>query len=133
MDRKNKILIVEDDNLNQLVYKGVLSGIYDITICSGVKEFNYELTADTYDLFIIDLGLNSDKNGMDLIKELRQMDKYRKTPIIVITAYASLEDRKISIEAGADKFIIKPFDNVKLLEEIKMSLSWQAEAEKGTV
>jgi DNA-binding response OmpR family regulator len=119
MDRKNKLLIVEDDKLNQLAYKGILSRIYDIKICGNVKEFDSALTEDTYDLFVMDLALNCEKDGMDLIKELRQMDKYRKTPIIVVTAYAFQEDRKLSIEAGADKFIVKPFDNAKLLEEIK--------------
>jgi len=51
------------------------------------------------------------------------MDKYRETQIIVVTAYAFREDRKLSMEAGADKFIVKPFDNKSLLEEIRKSLN----------
>ncbi|MFA7421456.1 MAG: response regulator [Melioribacteraceae bacterium] len=123
MNGKNKLLIVEDDKLNQLAYKGFLSKNYDIKICGDVQEFDSALTNDTYDLFIIDLALNCEKNGIDLIKELREMDKYWETPIIVVTAYAFREDRKLSMEAGADKFIIKPFDKNSLLDEIQKSLN----------
>lgn len=123
MNGKYKLLIVEDDKLNQLAYKGFLSKNYEIKICGDVQEFESSLTEDTYDLFIIDLALNCEKNGIDLIKELREMDKYKGTPIIVVTAYAFREDRKLSMEAGADKFIIKPFDNKSLLEEIRKSLN----------
>jgi DNA-binding response OmpR family regulator len=118
MDRKNKLLIIEDDKLNQLAYKGILSKFYDIKICGNVKEFDSAIIEDTYDLFVMDLALNCEKDGLDLIKELKQMEKYSKTPIIVVTAYAFQEDRKLSMEAGADKFIIKPFDNKTLLDEI---------------
>ncbi|MCX6168454.1 MAG: response regulator [Ignavibacteriales bacterium] len=119
MNGKNKLLIVEDDKLNQLAYRGVLSKHYDVKICGDDKEFYSALSEDTYELFIIDLALNCEKNGIDLIKELRQMDKYKGTPIIVVTAYAFTKDRKLSLEAGADKFIVKPFDNKNLLGEIQ--------------
>jgi DNA-binding response OmpR family regulator len=119
MKEKNKLLIVEDDRLNQLAYRGFLSKIYDIKISGNVKEFNAALSEDTYDLFIIDLALNCEKDGIDLIKELRQMNKYKETPIIVATAFAFKKDREISLEAGANEFIVKPFDKKNLLEEIK--------------
>ncbi len=118
MEEKKKILVVEDDKLNQLAYKGVLSKEYNVTICGDNTEFYISLNRFTYDLFIIDLALNCEKNGIDLIKELRQMKEYERTPIIVVTAWTLKKDEKISLEAGADKFITKPFVNKTLLEEI---------------
>ena len=118
MEEKKKILVVEDDKLNQLAYKGVLSKEYNVTICGDNTEFYISLNRITYDLFIIDLALNCEKNGIDLIMELRQMKEYERTPIIVVTAWTLKKDEKISLDAGADKFITKPFVNKTLLEEI---------------
>lgn len=116
---KKKILIVEDDKLNQLAYLGILSKIYDLVICGDNYEFDKALTLDTYDLFIVDLALNCEKDGIDLIKELRLMNKYSDSPIIVVTAFALRKDRENSLAAGANSFMTKPFDKNNLLEEIE--------------
>ncbi len=119
---KKKILVVEDDRLNQLVYQGILSKIYDVKICGDDKEFDTALSEDTYELFIIDLALNCEKDGIDLIKELRLMNKYKDSPIIVVTAFAFRKDRDNSLSAGANSFVVKPFDTKNLIEEIKKYL-----------
>ncbi len=119
MQKKKKLVVVEDDELNQLAYSGVLSKFYDVIICGSDKEFYLALTNNSYDLFIINLALNCEKDGLDLIKELRLMKEYKKTPIIVVTAYAFKRDEINSLAAGANKFITKPFSNKTLLEEIE--------------
>lgn len=119
MKGKNKLLIVEDDWLNQLAYEGIFSKDYEIKICSDDEEFYAALSEDTYDLIIMDLALNCEKDGIALIKELRLMENFKKIPIIVVTAYAFRKDRENSLEAGATKFISKPFDMNNLLLEIK--------------
>lgn len=119
---KKKILIVEDDKLNQLAYLGILSKIYDLVICGDNYEFDKALTLDTYDLFIVDLALNCEKDGIDLIKELRLMNKYSDSPIIVVTAFALRKDKENSLAAGANMFMTKPFDKNNLLEEIEKCL-----------
>jgi len=120
--RKNKLLILEDDNLNQLVYKRILSKEYDVVICGDDKEFDSAINRDTYDLFIIDLAINCERDGIDLIKELRQTDQYRNTAIIVVTAFAFRKDRENCMAAGATEFMVKPFDNINLLEAIEKYL-----------
>ncbi|MCX6150330.1 MAG: response regulator [Ignavibacteriales bacterium] len=119
MKRKNKLLIVEDDGLNQKVYKATLPNYYELKICGNDEEFYAALKENEYDLFIIDLALNCGKNGIDLVRELRKMEKYKDTPIIVITAFAFRKDKDISMSAGATKFISKPFNKETLLTEIK--------------
>lgn len=119
MSGKRKLLIVEDDLLNQRIYRAIFSKDYDLTICGNDLEFDAALSWNTYELFIIDLALNSDRNGIDLIKELRNMNKYKIVPILVVTAYAFRRDEELSMLAGATKFITKPFDKEILLREIK--------------
>jgi DNA-binding response OmpR family regulator len=87
-------------------------------MCVDEKEFDTELSEDTYDLFIIDLDLNCERNGVDLIKELRLMNKYKHSPIIVVTASASKKDRESTLLVGANSFMVKPFIMKKLIEEI---------------
>jgi len=122
MKRKNKLLIVEDDRLNQKVYKAILSKNYDVKICSDDEDFYTALSENDYDLFIIDLALNHGKNGIDLIRELRNLEKYHEIPIIVVTAFTSSKDERIAMLAGCTKFISKPFNKEALLTELKKYL-----------
>ena len=119
MKRKNNLLIVEDDEPNQNVYKAILSKDYEIKICGDDEEFYAALRENEFDLFIMDLALNGGKNGIDLIKELRKMEKYKETPVIVVTAFTSRKDKEIAMAAGTTNFISKPFDIETLLTEIK--------------
>lgn len=119
MKGKKKILIVEDDIQNLMIYEIYLSNLYELKLCANENDFHDALREDTYALFIIDLALNSTKNGIDLIKELRQIEKYSKTSVIVVTAFALNSDRKISMEAGANEFISKPFKKDTLLKVIQ--------------
>jgi two-component system sensor histidine kinase BarA len=68
-------------------------------------------------VFLVDLSLRGDKNGLQLIEELRQIEHYQKTPIVVVTANALRKDRENSMKAGATKFITKPVENSVLLQE----------------
>jgi len=115
---KKKLLIVEDDELNQTIYKAILSKEYEIKICGDDEDFYAALDEREYDLFVMDLALNCGKSGIDLIRELRLMEKYKNTPVIVASAFAYSKDREIAIAAGTTKFISKPFDKKTLLSEI---------------
>ncbi len=118
MENRKNILIVEDDLLNQKIYITILSKHYLLKICNDDDEFYAALKEKDYDIFIIDLALNCGKSGIDLIFELREIIKYKNTPIFVISAFASRKDQMIALAAGATKFIIKPFDGKYLLSEI---------------
>jgi len=120
--RKYRLLIAEDDELNQRIYKAILLKDYDIIICGDDEEFYSALRENDYDLFIIDLALSCGKNGTDLIRELRKIEKYKDIPIIVVSAFVSLKDQKIAMAAGSTKFISKPFDKETLLTTVKKYL-----------
>ncbi len=116
---KNNIMIVEDDSLNQKIYNALFSEEYHIKICSNDAEMYAALSEDKFNLFIVDLALQSEKDGIQLIKELRQMEEYKNTPIMVVTSFAFQKDRTNAMEAGADEVFFKPIDNKVLLAEVK--------------
>jgi CheY-like chemotaxis protein len=123
MKRKTKLLVVEDDVLNQSIYKAFLSKDYEIKICSDDDDLYAALRENEYDIFIMDLALNFGKNGIELIKELRIKEEYKYTPIIVASAFAFSKDKEIAIAAGATKFITKPFNKETLLTEVERYFS----------
>ncbi|MFA7419148.1 MAG: response regulator [Melioribacteraceae bacterium] len=121
MKNKPLILILEDDEITQLVYMGMFSKSpdFDIVLCKNDKELYVALEKQHFDLFLVDLGLSKSKDGLQIIKELRQMDLYTNTPIIVVSAYTMLQDEQECMAAGANKFIRKPFEMNHLRSEIK--------------
>lgn len=123
MERKPKLLIVEDDDLTQKVYKAMFSKKYDLVLCKNEIDFYPALDKHKIDIFLIDISLVGTKDGIQLIKELRNSKNYKSTPIIVVTANAFKKDEEVALEAGATKFIRKPFDNKRLIEELEISLN----------
>jgi CheY-like chemotaxis protein len=123
METRPKLLIVEDDDLNQLVYNALFEKKYDIIICKNEYEFYPALNSNKFDLFLIDISLVGTKDGLQLTKELRQMAEYKTVPIVVVTANAFKKDEENAKNAGATKFIRKPFDAKNLLLEIEILLN----------
>ncbi|NJD21268.1 MAG: response regulator [Melioribacter sp.] len=125
MERRPKLLIVEDDDLNQLIYNRIFASKYDIVMCKNEDDFYPALNANKFDIFLIDISLVGTKDGIQLIQELRQMKEYKSTPIIVVTANAFKRDEEIAKDAGATKFLRKPIDTKMLIEEFETSLNQQ--------
>lgn len=75
----------------------------------------YEAESGVYDLILLDLML-PEKNGFQVLKELREKDI--KTPVLIMTAKESLDDKGHGFDLGADDYLTKPF----YLEELKMRI-----------
>ncbi len=121
MKEKPTILIIEDDQYNYDLLEVILSGInanilWAKTASQGTVFFKNE----DIDLVLMDIKL-PDKNGYDLTREFKAMDK--TIPIIAQTAYALTGDREKAIEAGCDSYISKPIRKAKLLEIIGQFLA----------
>ena len=79
------------------------------------EEGLYEAESGIYDLILLDLML-PEKDGFQVLKELR--DKGVSTPVLIMTAKESLDDKGHGFELGADDYLTKPF----YLEELKMRI-----------
>ncbi len=111
------ILAVDDNNMNLTVLKSLLKRtLIKVDTAQSAQEC-YELCKDRdYDLIFMDYMM-PDVDGIEALKELRRMDKDsgKKTPIIVLTADATPERKKLFLEKGFDDYLLKPLD-VELLE-----------------
>ena len=72
------------------------------------------------DVLLLDIWMIG-VNGQDICKYLKSQDKTRNIPIIMISAHS--DTKKIALEAGANDFIIKPFDMEQLLSKVKEHLN----------
>lgn len=118
------ILIVEDDEIILDIFSRIFRKEFTVISCRNVETF-YEAIKQSQkiDLFILDMALGSEKNGLDLIKELRESEKYVSTPIVVVSAHAFIKDERLAITAGANKYIRKPIENKYLVDEVKKILN----------
>ncbi|MFA7287528.1 MAG: response regulator [Melioribacteraceae bacterium] len=110
MKAELSVLAIEDDVLIQKIYKTVLNQDIELTICGNYEQFLDELYKRDYDIFLVDLGLGVGKDGIQIIKEIRLIDKFINAPIIVVTAYAAKKDENIAMQNGATLFFRKPID-----------------------
>ena len=110
-----KILLVEDDlSLSNSVFD-FLDDFADVMQVFDGEEGLYEAESGVYDLILLDLML-PEKDGFQVLKELR--DKGVTTPVLIMTAKESIDDKGHGFELGADDYLTKPF----YLEELKMRI-----------
>ena len=113
-----KILVVEDEkDLNRVITKHLKKNNYSVDSCfDGERALDYVLYGE-YDLIITDIMMPK-VDGYGFIKQLRN-DK-NSTPVIMLTAKDSLDDKILGLDSGADDYIVKPFEFDELLARIRV-------------
>lgn len=103
-----RILLVEDDPaLAGSLKQGLQQMGFAVESCQDGAEADAILSLRTFDIVVLDLGLPG-MSGMDVLKRLRK--RGMATPVLVLTARDALQDRVAGLKAGADDYVLKPFD-----------------------
>ena len=103
-----RVLVIEDDDsLRAAVRRALLLGGYEVLAAQTGQEGLLKAEADVPDAIVLDLGL-PDIDGMEVCRRLRRVGN--RTPILMLTARDAVEDRVEGLEAGADDYLIKPYD-----------------------
>ncbi|HGI2104124.1 TPA: response regulator transcription factor [Streptococcus agalactiae] len=110
-----KILLIEDDLSLSNSVSDFLDDFADVMQIFDGEEGLYEAESGVYDLILLDLML-PEKNGFQVLKELRE--KGITTPVLIMTAKESIDDKGQGFDLGADDYLTKPF----YLEELKMRI-----------
>lgn len=112
-----KVLLVEDDVLlGKSVHRGIVeSGDVCDWATDGAKALDLS-RAGAYDVVVLDLML-PDTSGLDLLAKLREEDN--DTPVLVLTALGSVDDRVAGLQAGADDYLVKPFAFAELMARLE--------------
>jgi CheY-like chemotaxis protein len=114
--RRLRILVAEDNVVNQRVAAGILEKIgHEVTIASNGKEALAALERSTFDLILMDIQM-PEMNGFEATAAIRAREEAEggHIPIIAMTAHALKEDRQRSLDSGMDDYISKPLDALRL-------------------
>lgn len=114
------LCLVEDDAaLSDVLAEGLDAADYKVQQSHCAADALHLLTTHAFDLAIIDIGL-PDHSGLEVVKQLRRAGS--ALPILVLTARHSADDRVLGLDAGADDYLVKPFDFNELLARLRAIL-----------
>ena len=115
-----RILVVEDSRrLAGIIKRGLLEEGYTVDTAYDGEEAQYMAETTPFDLIILDVMLPK-KDGVTVCHELRE--KKVSTPILMLTAKDSVEDKVTGLDAGADDYQVKPFAFAELLARVRALL-----------
>jgi len=115
------ILIIDDEaDIREGLELLLVTEGYSVELAQNGTEGLQKLESNAYDLVLLDLMM-PDRSGMEVLQEVRQRD--RETPIVMITAYGSVEAAVSALKLGANDYFSKPWDNEKLILEIERMIA----------
>ena len=113
-----KILVIEDErDLNRIITKHLKKNNYSVDSCFDGQEALDFISYSEYDLIITDIMMPN-VDGYEFIDKLRA--NKNDTPVIMLTAKDTLEDKIMGLDSGADDYIVKPFEFDELLARIRV-------------
>ncbi|MBM3804436.1 MAG: sigma-54-dependent Fis family transcriptional regulator [Acidimicrobiia bacterium] len=114
---EGSILVVDDESAIRENLELLLSDAnYKVTLAENGTEGLKKLESEFFDLVLLDVMM-PDRNGLDVLKEIHLSSP--ETAIIMITAFGTIENAVSAIKAGAADYVTKPWDNEKLLLDIR--------------
>ncbi len=115
-----RILVVEDEKkLNELISSKLKLEHYSVDSCyDGTDALDY-LRGAEYDAVVLDIMLPG-MSGLDVLRHIRRKDD--RTPVLLLTAKDSIEDRVKGLDTGADDYLVKPFAFDELMARIRVMI-----------
>ncbi len=115
-----RILVVEDEKkVASFIKRGLEQESYAVDIVHDGVEGEHYARVNDYDSIILDIMLPK-KNGLDVLKDLREAGV--DTPVILLTARDSVEDRVKGLNLGADDYLVKPFAFEELIARLNVMM-----------
>jgi DNA-binding NtrC family response regulator len=115
------VLIIDDEaEIRESLHALLELEGYEVDSAATGEDGLAHIGERSFDLVLLDLAL-PDRNGIELLSEMRAHDS--ETPVIIITAYGTVENAVSAMQAGAVNFIQKPWDNEKLLADVRAAVA----------
>jgi len=116
-------LLVEDEEISRVITRMFLKDICDVDFAEN-GEIGYKMAEKKkYDIIFMDIGLGRGMNGMQTSQKIKQLEQYKTTPIVALTAYAMKGDREEFLSNGCSHYVSRPVDKHKLIKLVQDILS----------
>lgn len=116
--RYGRILALDDNRPMRLILERHLNRFFEVDLVSDADEAVGRARRHPYEVVLLDINLGTKKNGMDVLKEMKELPGYGNAFFIAVTAYALPEEKTRFLRAGFDGLVSKPFTRDSLLKEI---------------
>jgi DNA-binding response OmpR family regulator len=117
-----KIIVIDDNPTMEHLLKGLLENSYDVSVFeNGLNSLAYMQQGNIPDLIIADLNTPV-LNGYELLVQLKASSYFNSIPVIMLSAEESTEVKVKCLKAGAEDFIVKPFNPFELEARIDLVL-----------
>src|SRR5437667_6978180 len=117
-----KVLIVEDDNdLVRLLEYHLEKDVFKVSYATDGAVALAEARRDPPDLVILDLMLPG-LDGLEVCRQLRRIDRFARTPVLILSARNEEADRVVGLEVGADDYVTKPFSTREVIARVRALL-----------
>src|ERR1700687_1848337 len=124
-----RILIIDDEaEIRRVLFRSLQLEGYTVVVAGSGREGLAQIEERAFDVVLLDLAL-PDKNGMDVLAEIRLLRAQQA--VIMITAYGTVENAVRAMQFGATNFIQKPWDNEKLLADVRAAVARQKAEEEN--
>lgn len=120
-----KVLVIEDNVDTQLLLNRVLVPTYEVKMASDLKSAWDYIESEDWDIVILDRSL-PDGDGLELCFKLKKLNLETKFSVLVLTAHGELDEKIKGLSAGADDYVVKPFEPRELLARIDAILRRRA-------
>ncbi|KAA6175131.1 response regulator [Pseudomonas veronii] len=115
-----RLLLIEDDvALGEGIHQALVREGYTVDWLQDGSSALHALLSETFDVVVLDLGLPR-MDGLEVLRRLR--DSGSNLPVLILTARDATEDRIAGLDAGADDYLIKPFDLAELKARLRALL-----------
>src|SRR3954470_16087842 len=123
LPKMTKVLIVEDEPAQLELTQKALSqhGAFQLSFGASGQDAFTRLNDDVPDLILLDLGL-PDCDGLDVCRRLKEEERFRWVPVIMLTGRSTVVDKITGLEVGADDYLTKPCDPGELVARIRAVL-----------
>ena len=112
-----RVLVVEDEQkVANALREGLEGEHYEVVVERSGESAFFRINTESFDVILLDLTLPG-RDGIQILKTLRE--KGIKTPVLVLTARDTLQDRVLGLDSGADDYLVKPFAFAELLARMR--------------
>jgi two-component system chemotaxis response regulator CheY len=119
-------LVTEDSRTTRNLIKSYLADLdiesYTVKEAQSGEETLFIIQTEGIDFLLLDWNLTTEMTGLDVLKKIRKMDKYKKLPVIMVSSESDRINVVEALKFGANDFVVKPIDKKSFEEKVTRNI-----------